>query len=397
MLKGKSHNVAFTISEADSSLKDVEITCVMNGEDEVNDFISSDFPSEYSTSGNESWSVDQTVTFQGEYALKSGQIFDNQVSKLKLERFTREGSLSFYTKVSSEEGSDSLLFYIDGIKKGGWSGNMDWTLVSFNINVGEHELEWRYKKDGSNAVGDDAAWIDYLVTPSADTIRLNAKTDPDGEAVFYGIDRYEKLSYHIYSDNHEEWSDTISSVDKDTTISLSLTPVYQIAFKVISDETSGSIDVSDAIIRLENINRQDTTDLFGEALFKRISINDSMHYEITKTGYLPDSGVVSVTDSNIAKHVVLELKPELQAANLISPNGDGKNDYWEIYNVERYSEFRVDIYSTTGELLYTATDYENNKWNGKTDDRELPDGIYYYIITSPQNEIVFKGVINLIN
>ncbi|NVL91353.1 MAG: LamG domain-containing protein [Desulfobacterales bacterium] len=75
------------------------------------------------------------------------------------------GNISFYRKVSSEELSDYLTFYIDGVEKDTWSGDEDWAKVSFNVEAGTRTFEWTYSKDLSDAEGDDTAWIDDIVFP----------------------------------------------------------------------------------------------------------------------------------------------------------------------------------------------------------------------------------------
>jgi hypothetical protein len=76
------------------------------------------------------------------------------------------GTVSFARKVSSEREYDFLRFYIDGVKRGEWSGEEDWGVVSFPLTSGVHTLEWSYEKDGSVSNGQDAAWVDSLVIPT---------------------------------------------------------------------------------------------------------------------------------------------------------------------------------------------------------------------------------------
>ncbi len=396
-LSKRTHNLSFKITDANGALKDVSISCIMNNEDEANEFMENNFPVNFTSTGNSAWTVDSVSPFQGRYCLKSGKIFDNQVSKLNFEKYTREGKISFYTKVSSEAGNDSLIFYIDGSRITGWSGDVSWRLFSSDVSRGDHTFRWIYKKDGSNSYGGDCAWIDYVETPSADSVVVTSNTDDTGDASFYNLNHNKKIYYSIYSPDYEENNDSIEAICADTSISLSLTPVYKIYFTVTSGNESGNIEVSEATIQLTGMGRYDTTDAFGEAVFSRVSINDSIEYKVTADGYDDVTGILAVTDGDITEQVTLTLKPELHASNLITPNGDNKNDYWEIYNVERYKEFTVEIFSSTGEKIYSTTDYENNKWDGKVNGNKIPDGVYYYIMTSPDKTIFFKGILNLIH
>lgn len=69
------------------------------------------------------------------------------------------GTVSFWRKVSSENGYDKLKFYVDGSSQGNWSGSVAWSQVSFTLSAGTHILKWEYSKDSSAASGSDTAWI----------------------------------------------------------------------------------------------------------------------------------------------------------------------------------------------------------------------------------------------
>jgi len=108
--------------------------------------------------------------YDGVFSLKSDEIDDNETAGIDMTgTFTAGGSVSFRVKVSSEADFDVLQFYIDGVLMQKWSGTSvtGWQLSSsFPILPGPHTLRWLYVKDGSVAVGMDAAYIDGLVTPA---------------------------------------------------------------------------------------------------------------------------------------------------------------------------------------------------------------------------------------
>ncbi|WP_291912415.1 gliding motility-associated C-terminal domain-containing protein [Chitinophaga sp. CB10] len=80
--------------------------------------------------------------------------------------------------------------------------------------------------------------------------------------------------------------------------------------------------------------------------------------------------------------------------NVVTPNGDGKNDTWYIPGLSRYPGSAVYIYNRWGNQVYQSKDYDN-KWNGK----DLNEGTYYYILklNSPTTGVrEYKGWIELI-
>jgi len=67
---------------------------------------------------------------------------------------------------------------------------------------------------------------------------------------------------------------------------------------------------------------------------------------------------------------------ELEIPNVITPNGDGKNDYFQIVNIEDYPGSEVLIYNRWGNKVYESNDYYNNPWKAI----DVADGVYYYVI-----------------
>ncbi|MCD4652118.1 MAG: T9SS type A sorting domain-containing protein [Candidatus Cloacimonetes bacterium] len=119
-------------------------------------------------SGDASWLLDSTEAYEGQYAFRSGTIGNNQSNAVLVTvNVAMDGNISFYKKVSSEASWDLLKFYIDNILTGTWSGEEDWSNVSFPVNAGMHEFRWQYSKDGMVGAGSDCAWIDLIQLPSS--------------------------------------------------------------------------------------------------------------------------------------------------------------------------------------------------------------------------------------
>ena len=113
-------------------------------------------------SGGTAWFVQQDVVADGEFALQSGDISDQQASSIKVRAVFSAGTGSFSSRVDSEENWDKLEFLIDGRVIQEWSGLVDWNEYEFKLTSGTHELEWRYRKDFANSRGADAAWLDNV-------------------------------------------------------------------------------------------------------------------------------------------------------------------------------------------------------------------------------------------
>jgi len=115
--------------------------------------------------GDSDWFVTSDEFISGTNSAQAGSIDDNGSTTLKLTLDCISGQISFYYKVYSEQHYDYLRFYIDGTQQDQWSGNEDWTQVSFPVRAGRRTFEWTYSKDGSSSDGSDTAWIDDIVFP----------------------------------------------------------------------------------------------------------------------------------------------------------------------------------------------------------------------------------------
>jgi len=121
------------------------------------------------TSGDADWEITDSEVYEGNYAVRSGEIGDESESVLELSlEIIAAGEISFYYKVSSESGYDYLRFYIDGSMKDEWAGEAGWAQASYAVSQGEHTFTWKYVKDYSVSGGEDCAWIDQVVFPPVD-------------------------------------------------------------------------------------------------------------------------------------------------------------------------------------------------------------------------------------
>jgi gliding motility-associated-like protein len=91
---------------------------------------------------------------------------------------------------------------------------------------------------------------------------------------------------------------------------------------------------------------------------------------------------VTVTDANGCLNsdtVTVFIYPEVVIPNGFSPNGDGKNDVWQIDLIYQFPDCEVEIYNRWGEKLFYSKGYAI-PFNGQYKGKDLPVGTYYYII-----------------
>lgn len=106
------------------------------------------------------WFIDDVGN--DDYAIRSGDIGDNQRSMIELNGLFEEGTFSFDAQVSSESCCDRLTVYVDDeivIN----TNQQDWQNYTFQIALGEHTIDFVYSKDSSVSSNDDTVWIDNIV------------------------------------------------------------------------------------------------------------------------------------------------------------------------------------------------------------------------------------------
>lgn len=144
-----------------------EITVSIVGHCNCEDFDEVLLPASFYGEGSQvGWHIDSTSVAIGRHSIRSGQIshYDSSTVNLPV-NVPHSTNVSFSFKVSSESNYDWLYFYIDEEQMDRWSGEHDWTQVSYNLSAGEHTLTWRYIKDKSVNAGSDCAWVDAICFP----------------------------------------------------------------------------------------------------------------------------------------------------------------------------------------------------------------------------------------
>ena len=91
----------------------------------------------------------------------------------------------------------------------------------------------------------------------------------------------------------------------------------------------------------------------------------------------------------------------LAITNFVSPNGDGKNDTWEIRGIAVTPQATIKLFDRYGKI-FVDTNFEGNYlWNGKYLGNPVPSGDYWYILQVPSDGIIaeqkFVGHISVRN
>ena len=84
---------------------------------------------------------------------------------------------------------------------------------------------------------------------------------------------------------------------------------------------------------------------------------------------------------------------DLLIPTLITPNMDGRNDYFVIRGKENLGKIELLIFDRTGMRVFKSNDY-NNDWNGVDEKgNPLPDDTYFFILKTGTGKTISKYIV----
>ena len=113
---------------------------------------------------------------------------------------------------------------------------------------------------------------------------------------------------------------------------------------------------------------------------------------------------VTVTDANgctILNSYTIEIP--LIVPTVITPNNDGKNDYFNITNIETVDNVKINIFNRWGDVIFTFNDEgvkykeQESQWDGTDlNGHELPMGSYVYIVEIEGEPTPHRGTVTIV-
>lgn len=127
-----------------------------------------------------------------------------------------------------------------------------------------------------------------------------------------------------------------------------------------------------------------------------LSSSTAARPKVTPLGEQRYTLTVTSADGCIASdNVLVRFLKSPTIPNVFTPNGDGRNDKWEILHLETYPGATIEIYNRYGQIVYKSTGY-SKPWDGTFNGAALPVGTYYYIINPKNGRQQMTGFVDLI-
>jgi gliding motility-associated-like protein len=121
----------------------------------------------------------------------------------------------------------------------------------------------------------------------------------------------------------------------------------------------------------------------------------SVRPSITTTYTVTGSNQYGRSSTQTIKIEVVESLMAVNSTNLITPNGDGINDYWLVNNIDMFPGHKIKIFDRAGRVLLWLRDYKND-WDGRVNGAALDEGTYYYLIDFGNGKEFKKGYITIV-
>ncbi len=183
-------------------------------------------------------------------------------------------------------------------------------------------------------------------------------------------------------------------------------------FYIVVDTISGIPiavnDIDTTVINTPTVIDIKANDLFGGSLDTAFLATDPIFGEASinldcSLTYDPDRDFCDVTDEfdyvicnqlgcdTATVTIFIDCEGEIVIFTAVSPNGDGVNDFFHIGGIDAFPNNRLCIFNRWGNQVLLRDGY-NNEFDGRWENKDLPDGTYFYILElNDADNRVFKG------
>ena len=114
---------------------------------------------------------------------------------------------------------------------------------------------------------------------------------------------------------------------------------------------------------------------------------------VTVNARTPANQPMTPQTASVSVKFVIEGNREVFIPNVITPNGDGKNDQFRITRLSSFPNSELMIFNRWGNMVYRSANYQND-WDG----RGLNEGTYYYalLLNTPSGKVRYSGWVQLL-
>ncbi|WP_281846323.1 gliding motility-associated C-terminal domain-containing protein [Olleya namhaensis] len=327
----------------------------------------------------------------------------------------QQSILEFTVFNIAENTAQSNITFTDNLPLGlTIAGPITWTnsngcTATFTSTIGGTSVE---VSDLTIPEGIESCSFSVLVTPDVDGIYTNNTTNfsnqnnidsSQANATLTVLEDTSNVDIQILksvtptqSSIGEEVVFTISATNVGTTeaTTILIFEKLPLGYLLISSNTSlGNYDTASFLWSLSNLqpNQSESLTITAQVISSTNLLNTASLSEVLE---------IDRDETNNEDSAEVTVSNCLQIPNGFSPGNDAINDTFVVPCIEDYPNNSLNIYNRYGTLLYQSNNYINN-WNGMPNkgpfnqNKVLPVGSYYYVLTIPTINTPFTGYIYL--
>nr|MBP7508152.1 tandem-95 repeat protein [Prolixibacteraceae bacterium] len=326
---------------------------------------------------------------------------DNNISYNPLRHYYGKDSLQ-YQIIDLWGKKDSAWVYIDILERNTPPlANPDDTIAAFGTIINIPVLSNDYDPDAIDlpgSPGDPDAFIDSSRTVIiSDPLFGTAYFDPATYNIVYTPDiescENDVFEYRIFDNENDSSSTTITIIMPEEAPIMAIPDTVK-TYPGIPVEVEPLLNDQGYFAKYIESNTNPSNGF--------ISINSSniVRYTPNKDFIGRDSIKYSITSpcENISEAYIIFLVEELRVPEIITPNGDRKNDVLIIDGIEYFPDNMFQIYNRYGHIVYSKKTYDNT-WGGYSNkgslfgDKPLPAGTYYWTLIYNEGRNRQAGII----
>ena len=181
---------------------------------------------------------------------------------------------------------------------------------------------------------------------------------------------------------------------------------FTVTFSDVQCGNTLTQDITFSPLPTANILNEDSEICRGDSMLITIETSDpnnviwnTFPVSTNTTIAVSDSGVYTVTVNNacgVASDNIHITVIDCKIPNVITPNGDGENDYFYTNIADTYEDVVFTVFNRWGIQVYDSEHYDNT-WNGvNKGGGALNAGVYYYVLTYNAGKKIEKGFITIL-
>lgn len=103
----------------------------------------------------------------------------------------------------------------------------------------------------------------------------------------------------------------------------------------------------------------------------------------------------SISGCTATAQITVTPTDEKLTSNILTPNGDGKNDRWIIWGIQNMPNNVVKVFDRGGRMVFYKQNYTND-WDGTSKGSPLPQGAYYYVLEAGDGSKPQTGMLTIV-